>query len=404
LQKAPIGSEPSSLGELEKGVGDGVERDQPRYEPRARKSAPGTWTKERITAALRDWFDAVGETPLSYEWAPRSAELLGLPMAGAVRWMRAYPRWPSTATVVRQFGSWASAIRAANLPPARAIAPGRGLAERVRSAQRLSAAGRGTAEIAAVLDVSPRTVRSYLRAGPCRDCGGPAVTAERCPRCAAVRANPPHWKRAEVIQALRAWAKQEGVAPTSADWTPTADATRKWGREYPRWPSYVTVTTLFGGWNEALAAAGLRPRRRRWRRDAIIAALREYAASHGHPPRPDDLNRDGRLPAPGTVRAHFGSLQAALDAAKLPVRRRRWNHDLIIDAFLRFDLEHGRLPTSRDWSRSSAAHPHATTVLQTFGSWSAAIEEVSGRSVSISRPKARPSSASRGATSSSRAG
>jgi DNA-binding CsgD family transcriptional regulator len=303
-------------------------------------------------------------------------------MAGALRWMRAYPRWPSTATVCRHFGSWASAIRAADLPPARTVAPGRGLAERVRSAQRLSAAGRGTAEIAAVLEVSPRTVRGYLRAGTCRDCGGPAVTAERCPRCAVVRANPPRWRRADVIRALRAWARQEGAAPTSTDWTPTADTTRKWGRECPRWPSAVTVKTLFGGWNKALAAAGLRARRRRWERSAIIAALCEYAASHGHPPTPADLNRDVRLPAPATVRAHFGSVQASLEAANLPVRRRRWNRGLIIDAFLRFELEHGRLPTSRDWSRSNAAHPHATTVLQTFGSWSAAIEAASDRSVS----------------------
>jgi DNA-binding CsgD family transcriptional regulator len=362
-------------------VVNGVQHDRPGgYEPRARHSPAGTWTSELVIAALRDWFDVVGEPPLSYEWAPRSAEILGLPMAGAVRWMGAYPRWPSTATVCRHFGSWASAVRAANLPPARAVAPGRGLAERVRSAQRLSAAGRGTAEIAAVLDVSPRTVRSYLRAGSCRDCGGPAVTAERCPRCASVRGNPPHWKHAEVIRALRAWARQEGAAPSSTDWTPTADTARKWGREYPRWPSHVTVRTLFGTWNAALAAAGLRPRRRRWGHNAIIAALREYTASHGHPPTPAELNRDVRLPAPGTVRAHFGSLQAALDAANLPVRRRRWNRDLIINAFVRFELEHGRPPTSRDWSRSSAAHPHATTVLQTFGSWSAAIEATRGRS------------------------
>src|SRR5207244_4328246 len=49
------------------------------HRARSRPSQPRTWTDERILAALRDWFDAFGETPLSYEWSPRSADLLGLP-------------------------------------------------------------------------------------------------------------------------------------------------------------------------------------------------------------------------------------------------------------------------------------------------------------------------------------
>jgi hypothetical protein len=349
------------------------------YQPRLRKSPPGTWTDERILAALRDWFVTFGETPLSYEWSPRSAELLGLPMAGARRWMRGYPRWPSTATVCRHFSLWSDAVRAANLPPARAIAPGRGLAERIEAARRLSAAGYGTAEIAALLDISARTVRSYLTAGSCRDCGGPAVTTDRCPRCAARRASQPHWTRGQVIRAVRAWVREERRAPTTADWTPTGDATRKWGREYPRWPSYMTVSTLFGSWRAGLEAAGVRSRGRHWEPDAITAALRKFAAVNGRAPTAADLQHDEELPSPGTVRAHYGSLQAALDAAKLRVRRRRWDHRLIVAAIMCYADEHSRLPTSRDWNRSTAGHPHATTVLQQFGSWSAAMAAASAQ-------------------------
>jgi hypothetical protein len=361
----------------------------PAYQPRSRKSAPGTWTEERILAALRDWFVTFGETPLSYEWSPRSAELLGLPMAGARRWMREYPRWPSTATVCRHFGLWAEAVRAANLPPARVVAPGRGLAERVEAARRLSAAGHGAAEIAALLDISARTVRAYLTAGSCRDCGGPAVTTDRCPRCAARRSSQPHWTREQVIRAVRAWVREERRAPTTGDWTPTGDATRKWGREYPRWPSYVTVSTLFGSWRKGLEAAGVRSRRKRWDPDAITAALRKFAAVNGRAPTSADLQRYEELPSPGTVRAHHGSLQAALGAANLRVQRRRWDRDLIVTAILRYAREHGRLPTSRDLSRSTAAHPHSTTVLQQFGNWSAAIAAASAQLGTGSRSVAR---------------
>ena len=347
------------------------------YRPRARKSAPGTWTGERILAALRDWFELFGETPLSYEWSPRAAELLGLPAARGGRWTRDYPRWPSTATVCRRFGTWAAAVHAAGLPPSRAIAPARGLAERVEAAQRLSAQGLGPAEIAALLEVSPRTARGYLTARPCRDCGAPVVTAERCRRCAARRGRRPAWTRAEVRRAVRAWAREHGRPPTSADWTPTADPARKGGREYPRWPSYVMVETLFGSWRAGVEAAGFRTSRREWSREGIVDALREFASAHRRAPTSAELEHDARLPSPATVRAHLGSMQGALDAAGLTVRRRRWERDRIVAAIDGYRRRHGRLPTPRDWDRATAAHPHATTVLRRFGSWSAAIAAAS---------------------------
>jgi DNA-binding CsgD family transcriptional regulator len=326
-----------------------------------------------VIAALRDWFDTFGETPLSYDWSPRTAELLGMPTQRSEEWMRQYPRWPSTATVFKHFGTWASAVRASDLPPARAIAQGRGLAERVEATLSLTASGYGAADIAVLLEISPRTVRSYLRAGSCRDCGGVVITADRCPRCAARRANRPYWTRRQVVDAMRAWTAEEGRVPTTVDWTPTADRWRKWARDYPRWPSYDTVRTLYGSWRNGIEAAGLRVRTRRWRGEDVVAALRGFAATHGRSPTQADLERFEELPSPATVRAHLGSLRAALERAGLGVRRRRWDRDLILTAVARFAREHGRLPAARDWTRSTGAHPHATTVLQQFGSWSAAM-------------------------------
>jgi DNA-binding CsgD family transcriptional regulator len=229
--------------------------------------------------------------------------------------MREYPRWPSRATVSGHFGSWAGAVRAAGLPLAHPSAPGRGLAERVEAAHRLRADGHGVAEIADLLEVSPRSIRNYLKARSCRDCGTAVVASDRCPTCAARRANRPHWTRDQVIRAVRAWVRVEGRVPTSRDWTPTADVTRRWGREYPRWPSDQAVKTLFGTWSKGIDAAGFRSRRRRWNRDEIAAALRGFAAVNGRLPTRADLERCGELPSPGTVRAHLGSLRAARDAA-----------------------------------------------------------------------------------------
>jgi hypothetical protein len=325
-----------------------------------------------VVAALRDWFDTFGETPLSYEWAPGTAEALGLPMAGSERWARGYPRWPSAVTVCRYFGAWARAVDAANLPPARAVAPRRDVAARIEAARRLDAAGQGVAQIAAVLEVSRRTVRGYLRAGSCLDCGALVVTGKRCPHCAARRAQAPQWTREGIIRAVRTWTSEQGRPPTSRDWTPTADARRQWAREYPRYPSVATVRTLFGGWRQGLEAAGVGTAGRRWDRTAIATALHEFNSLHGRPPTTADLARQSKLPSPATVRAYFGSVRAARRATNLPLAQGRWDRGRILDAMVHFYRHQGRLPTSRDWTRSTPDHPHATTVLQRFGRWSAA--------------------------------
>jgi hypothetical protein len=252
-------------------------------------------------AALRDWFETFGATPRADDWVP-----------GGEEWMRGYPRWPSTATVIRHFGTWSAAVRAAGLPPARRIAPRRGLEERIAAAQRLSAEGLAASEIAALLEIAPRTVRGYLRARPCLDCGTPVVTSDRCGRCVARR---PDWTRAQAVSAIGAWVEEEGRVPVPADWVPTADVSRRWGREFPRWPSEVTVRTLFGSWRAAVIAAGFRPRRRRWSAEAIVAALRDFEAAHGRPAAYADLDGHEELPAPATVRAHLGSWRAAVAAA-----------------------------------------------------------------------------------------
>ena len=277
-----------------------------------------------MVGALRDWDEWVGEAPRSYEWAPGSARSRGLANARTALWEGRYPRWPSAATVVRHFGRWSLALGAAGLPAARTIAPGAGRARRIEAAQRMARGGVRTAEIAAVLDVSPRTVRSYLGAGRCRDCGDPVVTdVARCPRCAARRARRPWATRAEVVAAIHAWVRETGAPPRQQDWVPTDDRDRRWAREYPRWPSWMTVRTLFGSWGAALRAAGYAPNRERWTPERIAAALREFAREKGRAPIASDLTHDCGLPARPTIARYFGSLAAAREAAGLEAGRRR---------------------------------------------------------------------------------
>ncbi|HEX2085366.1 MAG TPA: hypothetical protein VHF89_06765 [Solirubrobacteraceae bacterium] len=276
----------------------------------ARRSPPGTWTRPRVVDALQDWTRFTGAPPRSYEWAPATAATLGLTSARVRLWADRHPRWPSAKTVCARFGRWSDALRAAGLPPHRSVAPGAGREARIVAALEMARAGLGTAAIAEVLDVSPRTVRDYLRAGRCADCGTPVVTARRCPRCAARRAMRPRATREEVVAGMRAWAERTGRPPRLEEWAPAGD----------RRLSYVTVKTLFGSWAAALAAAGFPPNRNAWDRETIAAALRAFTAEHGRAPRQSEL-RHPHLPSPSTIRRHHGTYAAALERAGAPQRR-----------------------------------------------------------------------------------
>lgn len=292
------------------------------YVPRHHWSRSGTWSRDRVIEALRDWTRLVGSPPRAYEWAPASSSGRGIASGRGRLWAEQYPRWPSASTVAAYFDRWSLALEAAGLTVNRRIAGGAGREERIGAAQRMAQAQVPVRTIAETLGVAPRTVRDYLRAGTCADCGAFVVTSARCPRCSARRTNRPWADREEVLAAIRDWAEATGAPPRVEDWTPTADPRRRWAREYPRWPSFMTVRTHFGSWPAALAAAGCPPNRVRWSAEDVVAAFRAFAEESGAAPTQRDL-RGPRLPSPGTVRRHLGSHSRAVAAAGLRPRHGR---------------------------------------------------------------------------------
>lgn len=349
------------------------------YNPSPYWAPRGTWSKERVIDALRDWARTFGEPPRRDELTSSGADWLPEPYAGRSRaWMREYPRWPGVGTVVDYFGAWSDALRAAGLSPRNDLAFDLPLVERVEAARRMSAAGHSAPAIAGHLGVSPSTVRSYLRAGVCPDCGGPVITSysERCVTCAHRLAHPPGATREELIERIRDWTRETGDPPRIADWEPTPDRSRKWGHEYPKWPSQQTVLKVFGGsWNAALAAAGCSLANRRWDRPTIVAALRSFAREHGRSPTTEELKGDpGLWPHPGVVRRHFGSFRETLEAAGLEVRE-PWSPDKVTHALRDFAYSHGRPPHSTDLgSGSDPPLPSNATIRRWFDSLGAALE------------------------------
>jgi hypothetical protein len=78
------------------------------------------------------------------------------------------------------------------------------------------------------------------------------------------------------------------------------------------------VARLFGSWEAAQRAAGFTPRRRRWTKDAIIAALQRDAQRRGRPPFYGEWQgATDQTPDTSTAVAMFGTWRAALGAAGL---------------------------------------------------------------------------------------
>lgn len=149
-------------------------------------------------------------------------------------------------------------------------------------AARLSQRGLNHYEIAEKLGVSQPTINRWLRpefeqrqrelarerkfkdGGICVDCGAPTSRvpsgiARRCRPCdLAHRMENRYWNRTRVIAAIQLWADEYGKPPAVREWVTAA----KMPVEHP---AFSTIkdgpNPVFKSWNEAIRAAGFKPRK-----------------------------------------------------------------------------------------------------------------------------------------------
>jgi hypothetical protein len=131
----------------------------------------------------------------------------------------------------------------------------------------------------------------------------------------------------------------------------------------------------------AAGEAAREPDRSPWTQERIIAAVRAHVLEHGEPPRANDwraADPDGLRPTQNTVAHYFGSWNDAITAAgERPRQRggpRRWTKDTTIAALQAWADEHGTPPKSVEWQRVGDDHPNVVMVAKLFGSWSNGVE------------------------------
>lgn len=115
-----------------------------------------------------------------------------------------------------------------------------------------------------------------------------------------------------------------------------------------------------------------------WPDWAVIRAMIAWNEKHGRPPRrwEWDKGADKTHPNSTTVLTRFGSWNAALEAAGLPIARRsrrEWTRGEIIEALKADARVRGRPPTAREWKKATPTTPTNSHVYTLFGSWTALI-------------------------------
>jgi hypothetical protein len=143
----------------------------------------------------------------------------------------------------------------------------------------------------------------------------------------------------------------------------------------PYSPCRVTYAHRFGSWNAALEAAGLPLNRPSVPYDCemLLETLRQLADRLGRAPVTRELVEHG-LPCQATYTVRFGSWEAALAQIGLQPRGSRlYERDELLGVLRDLAEELGHPPTQAElWEREGLPRP--TTYKYRFGSWSRALE------------------------------
>jgi len=169
--------------------------------------------------------------------------------------------------------------------------------------------------------------------------------------------------RGRLVGDVRAWAREHGHSPSSADWRCEPGGLKSVYRIYPSWPAFLAAAKL--------PPPPLGPRN--WDRERAIEAIVSFTKTHGRPPIETDLGSASGLPARKTLERLFGTVTQAREAAGV-ARLDPWREDeAILRALVADSRRRGRAPTVNEWRKACKSRPTAQTVCMRFGGWPAAL-------------------------------
>ena len=252
------------------------------------------------------------------------------------------------ASAKRWFGRWSDAIRAAGFDP---NLPRHWSVDDVLDAMR--ARDQAGLPMTGVYDASPSLFAAAKRRFGSWHRAMVAAGLESTPR--------KQWTNHMVLAAIRGHHARGTLS-------------RVWKED----PSLLNAgSKRFGSWQNAVAAAGLKPRQlQHWSTERIVRELRRW---HGRTPHA--LRLGDRCLAEAAAR-YFGSLQKAAEAAGIELRQRKWPPKRVIEAIQNRYIRGLPLLPCQDRRLFGAA-------IRVFGSWRAAVA-AAGLAHKLPPPRNRP--------------
>lgn len=190
------------------------------------------------------------------------------------------------------------------------------------------------------------------------------------------------WGKLATKQALIRWWKKHGTAPTMRDVKRA---------ELPSWEACVRH---YGGFNEALKAAGIPVAhlgKRHLSPEDCISMLQEFHERTGVRPSARLTFGDALLPGRAECRKHFGSWPNALEAAHIASTTRRWTADNMRDSLITYWKQNRHYPTPTDWDihDTTTQVPTSAMIIREYGTWKKALESANIHPPKQKQPKKR---------------
>jgi hypothetical protein len=138
----------------------------------------------------------------------------------------------------------------------------------------------------------------------------------------------------------------------------------------------AALVSVFGSYNAALEAAGLRPLKRSYTREELIEQLQRKKESLGRLPLTDDVIGDPDMASMKLFYDAFGSFNAAREAAGFGSRGRlvKYTPETLINQLQQKAAQIGRAPYARE-VHSDPNMATIATFTRFFGSYSKAVQE-----------------------------
>ena len=172
--------------------------------------------------------------------------------------------------------------------------------------------------------------------------------------------NKKTYRKESLLGYLIEYNKAKGTPPKVSDF-----------KKNSKYPNPHLYYRFFGSWNNALKLANLSTRKRGGEKklsdQEMLEKVKLYYLTSGKIPKHSEF--------PSTYSIRFGSWNKVLTNAGIPISRKHYSENELIDFLKKVSKQLGSTPKRRDFDNYPGQHPKSSTYTKRFGGWNKAIKK-----------------------------